>query len=319
MPLANPLRVGKMARKWKFITPEIESVAAGFGSHHLKQRIGLPKGPLHHYTTGDNLIKILASGELWSTQAACMNDSKELIHAVERLAERVKLQKDATAADERLLPMWLAVDDLISTPDATGAPIFLSCFSEEEDDLSQWRAYASGEGGYSIGFDAKKLAELGGPNEVYLFPVDYDDARQNILLDDIIKWLVGLYLAPPGIKTRPPEKEWAEELVYFWLTNVSPFAVGMKHRAFQAEKEWRLFQYCRPEEAGKFQFRQRSSFMSRHLPLRIVKPLPIVSVRVGPCRHPELSRIAVGDLLLKHGYSPDTVPVKRSEVPYRQS
>jgi hypothetical protein len=307
-----------MASKWKFITSQIEALAADFGRHHLLQRIGLPKGPLYHYTTGENLIKIIETGELWSTQAACMNDSKELIYAVERLAERAKVRRDA-AADERLVPLWRAVDDLITNPDATGAPIFLTCFSERDDDLSQWRAYASGEGGYSIGFDAKKLRDLGTPNEVFLFPSDYCESRQNRLLDDIIKWLVDIYLAPLGSTSRPPDNDWAQEFVYFWLTNVSSFAVGMKHRAFQAEQEWRLFQYCRPEEAGKFQFRQRSSFMSRHLPLRIATPLPIVSVRVGPCRHPELSRIAVGDLLLKQGYSPATVPVKLSEVPHRQS
>jgi hypothetical protein len=55
---------------------------------------------------------------------------------------------------------------------------------------------------------------------------------------------------------------WAEELVFFWLSNVSPFAVGVKHVAFAAEQEWRLFQYCQPEEKTKFQFRQRPSFMS---------------------------------------------------------
>jgi hypothetical protein len=124
-----------MATTWKFITPEIESIAAGFGNHHLKQRIGLPKGPLYHYTTGDNLIKILASGELWSTQAACMNDSKELIYAVERLSERVRAWKDSAAnaaTDERLMPLWRALEDFISKPDAATAPIFFRLASRKK-------------------------------------------------------------------------------------------------------------------------------------------------------------------------------------------
>lgn len=93
----------------------------------------------------------------------------------------------------------------------------------------------------------------------------------------------------------------------------------MKHVAFAAEQEWRLFQYCQAEEKTKFQFRQRASFMSRHLPLRLPKPLPIVNVRIGPVRHPQLSRIAMGDLLIKHGYSLDSVSVELSKVPYRQN
>jgi hypothetical protein len=34
--------------------------------------------------------------------------------------------------------------------------------------------------------------------------------------------------------------------------------------------------------------------------------------------YPELSRIAVGDLLIKQGYSLDKVSVELSQVPYRQ-
>ena len=67
-----------MERDWKFITPQIEQIAAEFGGHHVKRRVGLPKGPLYHYTTGENLIRIIESGELWSTQAACA-----LLHALQ--------------------------------------------------------------------------------------------------------------------------------------------------------------------------------------------------------------------------------------------
>jgi hypothetical protein len=77
-----------MSEQWKFITPEIEKIAHDFGLHHLQRRIGLPPGPIYHYTTGDNLIRIIDSGELWSTQAACMNDTKELIYVIERLVDR---------------------------------------------------------------------------------------------------------------------------------------------------------------------------------------------------------------------------------------
>jgi hypothetical protein len=56
--------------------------------------------------------------------------------------------------------------------------------------------------------------------------------------------------------------------------------------------------------------------MSRHLPLRI-KPLPLIGVLVGPCRHPALSRVAVNDLLNKAGYDLNVVNVELTEAPYR--
>ena len=47
------------------------------------------------------------------------------------------------------------------------------------------------------------------------------------------------------------------------------------------------------------------------------KPLPITGVIVGPCRHPNLSRIAAGDLLLSAGYDFNAAKVEITDVPYR--
>jgi hypothetical protein len=57
---------------------------------------------LWHYTTGDNLIKILESGELWSTQVSCVNDTTEFKHAVQlsRGAFERRLRMDEALSDE---------------------------------------------------------------------------------------------------------------------------------------------------------------------------------------------------------------------------
>ena len=64
--------------------------------------------------------------------------------------------------------------------------------------------------------------------------------------------------------------------------------------------------------------------MTRHVPLRLSvgsngKPrLPVCGVTVGSCRHKEVSKISVGDLLKKHGYDPDSeVPISLTDIPYR--
>jgi hypothetical protein len=57
--------------------------------------------------------------------------------------------------------------------------------------------------------------------------------------------------------------------------------------------------------------------MRRHIRLGLTKPLPITGMLVGPCRHPRLSQVAAGDLLLKKGYDPDTVKIDITGVPYR--
>jgi hypothetical protein len=63
----------------------------------------------------------------------------------------------------------------------------------------------------------------------------------NFLVDDIIKWLVKVYLAAPGLDPRPPEDEWAQACVSYWLSNVTPFAIGLKHKAFEASRSGAYF------------------------------------------------------------------------------
>jgi hypothetical protein len=67
---------------------------------------------------------------------------------------------------------------------------------------------------------------------------------------------------------------------------------------------------------------QRSSMMTQHVPLRLMTRdghprLPLTGVVVGPSRHKEISKIAVGDLLRTHGYSDTDVPVSVTTIPYR--
>lgn len=62
--------------------------------------------------------------------------------------------------------------------------------------------------------------------------------------------------------------------------------------------------------------------MTQHVPLRLMisdgnPRLPITGIVVGPCRHKEISRISVGDLLRTYGYSDKDVPVSMTAIPYR--
>ena len=63
-----------------------------------------PPPELWHYTTGEGLIKIIESGELWSTQVSCLNDATEYRYAIgaARAAFQQRLASDSTlSADHR--------------------------------------------------------------------------------------------------------------------------------------------------------------------------------------------------------------------------
>jgi Protein of unknown function (DUF2971) len=313
-----------MQQTWKYISTADEAQIAGFLNHYARRFFLVPNGPLYHYTTGENLISIINSGELWATQASCLNDATELVYSAELLHRRVKA-KIAAQHNPAIDPILTRLSEALSTPGVEISPVFVACFSERRDDLSQWRAYSGGEGGYAIQFDPVKLREAGilpTPQgimepQILLVRVEYDPASHAAMFDDILKWTEQYFLGLQGAQKAPTIDEWADEFCRYWLEHLAFYAPCVKNPAFRDEREWRLIYYLRPDDPTKIKFRQRQSMMSRHIPLRLKKLLPISGVLVGPCRHPRLSQIAASDLLVTGGYDPTVVKVETTEVPYR--
>jgi hypothetical protein len=274
--------------------------------------------PLYHYTTGENLICIIASQELWSTQISCLNDTKEFTYAVEELQKRVTA-RIAEEHNPTLDPFLLGLDQYLRAPNAETVSFFVTCFSEHGDDLSQWRAYSHGEGGYAIQFDPAGLILSSFPEDSILeilMRVEYNPKEHATFLADVLKQGEQFFSTLEGAGKTTLE-EWAAEFVRHWLWNLQFLAPCLKHPKFESEREWRFVYSLRPDDAKRMQFRQRQSMMTRHVPLHLKKPLPITGVVVGPTRHPQLSKVAVGDLLKKFGYDPDVIKVSITEVPYR--
>jgi hypothetical protein len=329
-----------MEPEWKYITEADEANAKVFLNRHLPDFVKSPPRRLYHYTSGNNLIRIIENQELWTTQIACLNDTKELTHALEGMLENIKMRLFASALGgrpKRLLPgpLEMRLRTVLGAPRETLFPlrfqekhydrislqseaqVFVSCFSEKKDDLSQWRAYSGGEGGYMIEFDPDAL-KRSVIQPVGLGRVEYDKKRQLKLINAMLKEAERIYLKSEGAKSRRKhEDEWALECVRLWLQNVWILALFLKHPSFAAEQEWRLV-LSLPPEISATRFQQRSSMMSRHLPLTFAnKKLPIVGICVGPCRYPELSRIALADLLRSRRYNLDDIELSITSVPYR--
>jgi hypothetical protein len=184
--------------------------------------------------------------------------------------------------------------------------MFVTCFTEKRDDLSQWRSYSGGEGGYAIQFDPIKLLACGLPSVKSQFKplvkVAYKLEKESV--DALLKFGEQCVVELQGFTS-------------YWFDQIAYLAPCFKHPKFEEEREWRFLYSLSPEDVNekRMRFRQRQYMMTRHIPLLLKPPLPITSVIVGPCRHPEHSVIAVGDLLKTHGYDP--MMVSRTEVPYR--
>ena len=67
--------------------------------------------------------------------------------------------------------------------------VYIACFCEEGDLLSQWRGYAASGGGYALGLGGPLIARDEASSKVILRKVIYDPKKQRKVLED---WLDAL-------------------------------------------------------------------------------------------------------------------------------
>jgi hypothetical protein len=282
-----------------------------------------PQQPLWHYTTGGTLAKMLRSGSVWATQISCLNDHTEFRYAVRLLRDRFKGMRDDADRDTA----WFAnyIYDGLEIDGADNSYFFVFCMSWYKDDLSQWRAYAGGEGGICIGFDTAKMLEPKIKVPPYLLPVRYDRKDHKAIIDDVAHWTMQFFKEGLLLRPQAEYKAWADSFAERWRQQVIGIAPALKNEAFKGEAEWRLVCSLSPTEIDKVEILQRSSFISRHLPLSFGERLPIREVIIGPCRHPLVSAVSIDTYLRGRGYEinaegendPNKVTISRSSIPYQ--
>jgi len=279
---------------------------------------------LWHYTNGSGLLGILESGTMYSTQVSCLNDSSEIRYATLLFRNALtalmpKFSSDATV--ESFLQKYLRLlEEEPERPNHAPSPFFVTCFSQQEDDLNQWRSYCGGENGYAIGFVASKL--FGAWNSI-LVRVNYDRSLHEKLASEIAEATVAFLQDGLDKNRAESPQKWEEEFFAYWdpfITRLSPM---VKDPGFSSENEYRVIHEFHVAELKDMKFMQKRTMLSRHVALSFplggeawVPRLPIEKVLVGPCRHREITRISVDTLLRKMGYG--SGKVSSSQRPFQE-
>lgn len=287
-----------------------------------------PESNVWHYTNGTALIAILDSMSVYSTHISCLNDASELRYAMSlyrrAIYDLLKRRPNDGLGNDFLN---FAMEYFSEGPESPhSSQYFVTCFSEEKDDLSQWRAYG-GDNGYAIGFKAGNL----GVWDAALTRVCYDVERQNYLAREAAETMLDYYHL--GLEKHAPTdiELWQQEFIRAWDGAVTMMmAASIKHPAFSNEREVRvtkslsLKKESTSSELRRLRFIQRNDMMSRHLPLRFgpdatfgrsYYQLPFSEIMVGPCRNPRINGESVQAMLRQKGYA--SIKVSHSRVPLR--
>jgi len=257
------------------------------------------------------LLGIVDNTELWATKINYMNDSTEFYTALQMAEERLctrefdfkdTLSPPATLTSRKrtAINIWKVFERISS-----GGNVCVICFCIDDDLFSQWRGYASGSVGYSIGFKSALLKAYALKAGITLAKCVYDEETQA----QIVAELCDYYLQESILNSYG-----LGDIIKGFAKSLRACGALFKSSSFVEEKEWRLVSSPIPMEQSRF--RVGKSFVLPYGVLDIGQGenSRIANVRVGPCPHMELSISSAGLLLLHNGISPRVGP---SSVPFR--
>jgi len=282
---------------------------------------------VYHYTDSGGLLGILESGVLWATHYRYLNDSSELRYifdlAVQVAADRLRSRNDG--------PLARAFLEYVSTeaPPYGDTVYYLCCFSEADNSLSQWRAYA-GRQGFSLGFpgditfDPSLIsvpARQGQTAGITLLKIEYRADFHTEYATRLIQELVNLCETEHMLSYVDPKVA---------VSHISPFYFGQlerasyrfKHPDFSDEREWRLVSWGPRAE----DFRVGATTLTPYTKFRLfsashpnpsINHLPLAAVRHGPTPLPDEAKLATDRLLTAKGYPSNYCQRLGSETPVR--
>lgn len=263
-----------------------------------------------HYTDAGGLIGIVESGTLRATDFRFLNDESELNYAFD-LARDVVATQYGERTDNALVIEFLNAASGDRPTFYANIPYYLACFTELENSLSQWRAYA-GRQGYSIEFPGDicpgltKYQQSGQNPGVSLLRVEYNPVVQRAYISGLIDRLIARVCWAEHLQPLPPATALATFMAFFWA-QIERVSYRFKHPDFEVEREWRLVLWgdvhqesYRPGVHGITPY---TSFPLASYAAPMTSPLPISSVRHGPTPTPGATAYSLDRLLSRNGYT----------------
>ena len=182
---------------------------------------------LYHYCGLDAFLSIIKNSTLWLSDIRKSNDYLECEYCRDKINEKIRgfLEDDKEALEAWDFGYNINSDlsmDMIS---------YVACFSENKDQLSQWRGYADNGAGIAVGFSRESFADLkeAAPSHISFRKVIYDEKEQEKFIERIARESI------KAMETKPVAQVAAELNQNYRLQ----FPV-LKNASFEEEAEWRI-------------------------------------------------------------------------------
>lgn len=182
---------------------------------------------LYHYCGLEASLSIIKNSTLWLSDIRKSNDYLECVYCRDKINEKIRgfLEDDKEDLEAWNFGYNINSDlsmDMIS---------YVACFSENKDQLSQWRGYADNGAGIAVGFSRESFADLkeAAPSHISFRKVIYDEKEQEKFIERIARESI------KAMETKPVAQVAAELNQNYRLQ----FPV-LKNASFEEEAEWRI-------------------------------------------------------------------------------
>jgi len=296
--------------------PALSFFLESIGSHHLdlilKPQSMLKQGALllYHYTDLIGILGIVRKHDLWLTHSLYSNDAEEMVHGT-KVAKKVIDQALLNPTHDPIYLQELA--RLTSKPEG----VYICCFCEKDNLLSQWRGYGANGSGVSLQFAPNEFSVVSGPDNAHgllrFWKVFYDPGTQ----EDIILQAIEHYSPNNPLNSGQSPGDLARKAA----DAVRFFVPTFKNLDFVEEDEWRLIFTPSPSILVRPQFRVSRNMLVPYYSLRELignqafPLLPLRQVCIGPSVHKILNSESVKAMMAEAGYA--GLPVIVSNTSYR--
>lgn len=266
-----------------------------------------PTGLLYHYTTMAGVLGIVPGKKIWASHIKYLNDSTEFELAKQIGVEVATSRRNSASGAD--IPLWA---DIIRGVEGAGINICVASFSEEGDQLSQWRGYAS-PGGCSLGFDHAFLTAVAEQDGWRFLPCVYDPDEQRSLMGEILD---EIFEANAKVVGTPDYLDFNGGDA---TARINQLAGIFKHPTFVEEREWRLLSRPLMNVHPDFKLRPGASMLVPYFEKSLTDAEGAMLLRrviAAPTPHPELACSAIRQLIVKQQFEFE-VKIEASKIPFR--
>lgn len=278
----------------------------------MKNILGDPPEMIYHYTGANGLIGILNDSSFWATKSDYLNDpieeeyGRNIIHEV--------FSEEADNIDNKdISKLFRAIAQNIKNKDLQcESNYYISSFSENPNDLVQWKMYGSNGWGYSIGV---RVGDKGISKE-HILPVIYEPNKQyqatKKFAEIVRQYFEGADVTPNTLNDA-----------YFHITPaLKVLLICMKQPEYQHEREWRLvFNPNRKKLSDEIIFRVgNNETIIPYVKLPVtdgkdnLETIPIGKIILGPQRNTDHESLK---LLISCSKQNKGICIENSNIKYR--